>query len=128
MATLPDTAEAGLNEPAVAAPNAIEQGGDDLLVPGGVLPGRPTSAFSVHLDNYEGPFDLLLGLISKHKLDVTEIAISRVTDEFVAYIRALGTGWDLGEVSEYSHYWNAPSQRWAGRRHRTRVVVFRAWV
>lgn len=65
-----------------------------------MLSGRGTS-FQVHLDNYEGPFDLLLGLISKHKLDVTEIAISKVTDEFVAHLRALGTGWDLGEVSEF---------------------------
>ena len=53
----------------------------------------------MHLENYEGPFDLLLGLIAKHKLDVTEIAISKVTDEFVAYIRALGKEWDLGEVT-----------------------------
>jgi len=73
----------------------------DQVTPGGLLPGRSNSSFSVHLENYEGPFDLLLGLISKHKLDVTEIAISRVTDEFVAYIRALGNTWDLGEVSEF---------------------------
>jgi segregation and condensation protein A len=73
---------------------------DEPLVPGGVLSGRGAS-FQVHLDNYEGPFDLLLGLISKHKLDVTEIAISRVTDEFAAHIRALGSDWDLGEVSEF---------------------------
>ena len=68
-----------------------------------MLPGRNTS-FQVHLDNYEGPFDLLLGLISKHKLDVTEIALARVTDEFVTHIRALArtdAGWDLGEVSEF---------------------------
>ena len=52
-----------------------------------MLPGRQ-GGFEVHLDNYEGPFDLLLGLISKHKLDVTEIALAQVTDEFVAWIRA----------------------------------------
>lgn len=68
--------------------------------PGGVLPGRP-SGFQVHLDNFEGPFDLLLGLISKHKLDVTEIALAQVTDEFVAWIRAKGPDWDLGEASEF---------------------------
>jgi segregation and condensation protein A len=99
VATQPETAERrqqGLDEPA-GGPGI----GDEPLVPGGVLPGRSTSSFSVHLDNYEGPFDLLLGLISKHKLDVTEIAIARVTDEFVAYIRALGSDWDLGEVSEF---------------------------
>ena len=55
----------------------------------------------MHLDVYEGPFDLLLGLISKHKLDVTEIALARVTDEFVAHIRARGRDWDLGQASEF---------------------------
>ncbi len=68
--------------------------------PGGVLPGRPAS-FEVHLDNYEGPFDLLLGLISKRKLDVTEIALSQVTDEFLGWIRQRGSDWDLGETSEF---------------------------
>jgi segregation and condensation protein A len=61
---------------------------------------RPAS-FEVHLDNFEGPFDLLLGLISKHKLDVTEIALARVTDEFTAWIRGRGPDWDLGEASEF---------------------------
>ncbi|MBT0772540.1 segregation/condensation protein A [Kineosporia sp. J2-2] len=65
-----------------------------------MLPGRGTG-FAVHLDNFDGPFDLLLGLISKHKLDVTEIAISQVTDDFLAYVRAMGADWDLGEVSEF---------------------------
>ncbi|GAB3266937.1 hypothetical protein GCM10027456_51440 [Kineosporia babensis] len=55
----------------------------------------------MHLDNFDGPFDLLLGLISKHKLDVTEIAIAQVTDDFLAYVKALGADWDLGEVSEF---------------------------
>jgi segregation and condensation protein A len=50
--------------------------------------------FQVHLDVFEGPFDLLLALISKHKLDITEIALSSVTDEFIGYIRALAGGWD----------------------------------
>jgi segregation and condensation protein A len=70
------------------------------VTPGGVLPGR-SGGFSVHLDNFEGPFDLLLGLISKHKLDVTEIAIAQVTDDFIAYIRAGGASFDLGEASEF---------------------------
>ncbi len=46
--------------------------------------------FQVHLDVYDGPFDVLLGLISKHKLDVTEVALAHVTDEFVAFVRAAG--------------------------------------
>ncbi|WP_246159710.1 segregation and condensation protein A [Nocardioides antri] len=48
-----------------------------------------SSPFEVRLDNFEGPFDLLLSLISKHKLDVTEIALSQVTDEFIAHIKRL---------------------------------------
>jgi segregation and condensation protein A len=59
------------------------------------------SGFEVHLDVFEGPFDLLLGLISKHKLDITEIALSKVTDEFIAYIRAKADGWDLDQVSYF---------------------------
>jgi segregation and condensation protein A len=50
---------------------------------------------------FEGPFDLLLGLISKHKLDITEVALSQVTDEFIAYIRALADGWDLDQASYF---------------------------
>jgi segregation and condensation protein A len=57
------------------------------------------STFEVHLENFEGPFDLLLTLIAKHKLDVTEVALSQVTDEFIAYIKA--SDWDLDETSEF---------------------------
>ncbi|MFF1528997.1 segregation and condensation protein A [Cellulomonas sp. NPDC058312] len=89
MATPPDT----------AAPT-----GTDTAAPGAVDDG----AFRVHLDNFSGPFDLLLGLISKHKLDITEVALATVTDEFIGYIRAAersaadgGPTWDLGQVSEF---------------------------
>ena len=61
----------------------------------------PAGAFQVHLDVFEGPFDLLLALISKHKLDITEIALSSVTDEFIAYIRALADAWDLDQASYF---------------------------
>nr|WP_236057953.1 segregation/condensation protein A [Streptomyces sabulosicollis] len=57
--------------------------------------------FTVRLDNFEGPFDLLLQLISKHKLDVTEVALSKVTDEFMAHIRAMGPDWDLDQTTEF---------------------------
>ncbi|CAL9398881.1 segregation/condensation protein A [Streptomyces sp. enrichment culture] len=57
--------------------------------------------FRVVLDNFEGPFDLLLQLISKHKLDVTEVALSKVTDEFMAHIRAMGPDWDLDQTTEF---------------------------
>lgn len=54
-----------------------------------LAPEAPTG-FAVRLDNFEGPFDLLLQLISKHKLDITEVSLSRVTDEFIAHVKALG--------------------------------------
>ncbi|MDN5761943.1 MAG: segregation/condensation protein A [Microlunatus sp.] len=57
--------------------------------------------FQVHLDNFTGPFDLLLQLISKHKLDVTEVALSTVTDEFIAHIKAAGDDWDLEQTSQF---------------------------
>lgn len=73
--------------------------------PGGVLTRRAADApFEVHLDVFSGPFDLLLGLISKHKLDVTEIALAKVTDEFIAHIREAQeqhSDWDLGQASEF---------------------------
>jgi segregation and condensation protein A len=62
---------------------------------------RASSAFEVHLDVFEGPFDLLLALISKHKLDITEVALSQVTDEFISYIRHRSGGWDLDQVSYF---------------------------
>ena len=55
----------------------------------------------MHLDVFEGPFDLLLGLISKRQLDVTAVALSQVTDEFLAHIRALGEVWDLGQATDF---------------------------
>ncbi|RZU48873.1 condensin subunit ScpA [Krasilnikovia cinnamomea] len=68
-------------------------------------PTEPTAAepggFTVRLDNFTGPFDLLLQLIGKHKLDVTEVALHQVTDDFIAYIRAMGDDWDLDEASEF---------------------------
>ncbi|MFF7248245.1 segregation/condensation protein A [Embleya sp. NPDC008237] len=69
--------------------------------PGLGLPADDGTGFRVNLANFEGPFDLLLGLIAKHKLDVTEVALSRVTDEFIAYIRAQGPDWDLGQATEF---------------------------
>ncbi|MGO1335521.1 MAG: segregation and condensation protein A, partial [Cellulosimicrobium funkei] len=72
------------------------------------------AGFEVRLDNFSGPFDLLLSLITKHKLDITEVALARVTDDFIAYIRAAERaaavaraagddhpGWDLGTASEF---------------------------
>lgn len=65
-------------------------------------PAEPDDGrFKVRLANFEGPFDLLLQLISKHKMDVTEVALSTVTDEFMAHIRAMGPDWDLDQTTEF---------------------------
>ncbi|QBR91281.1 segregation and condensation protein A [Nocardioides euryhalodurans] len=57
--------------------------------------------FEVRLANFEGPFDLLLSLIAKHKLDITEVALSTVTDEFIAHVKALGKVWDLEQTTSF---------------------------
>lgn len=57
------------------------------------------AGFSVNLTNFEGPFDLLLRLIAKHQLDITDIALSKVTGEFIAYIKALGE--DLDQTTNF---------------------------
>ena len=72
--------------------------------PGGVLRRSDNQRFEVHLDVFQGPFELLLALISKHKLDITEIALAEVTFEFMAHIRAhqkADTEWDLSQASEF---------------------------
>ena len=64
----------------------------------------PESGFSVHLSNFDGPFDLLLQLTSRHKLAIPEVSLSLVTDEFIAYIRSLelsGQGWQLDQATEF---------------------------
>ncbi|MET0839190.1 MAG: segregation/condensation protein A [Marmoricola sp.] len=78
----------------------------DLAVAPAAASGEPGEApvaagFAVHLANFEGPFDLLLSLISKHKLDVTEVALSQVTDEFIAHIKAAGEVWDLEQTTSF---------------------------
>jgi segregation and condensation protein A len=73
----------------------------DLLAgPGADQTGRRPE-FQVHLANFEGPFDLLLQLISRHKLDITEVALSQVTDEFLGHIKAAGAAWDLDQTSQF---------------------------
>ena len=62
------------------------------------------AGFSVKLENFDGPFDLLLQLISKHKMEITEVALATVTDEFIAHIRALeetDEGWKLDQATEF---------------------------
>lgn len=63
--------------------------------------GSSRAGFDVHLDNFEGPFDLLLSLISKHELEITEVALARVTDEFIATVMASDVEWELDGASEF---------------------------
>jgi len=64
-------------------------------------PPTEAPAFEVRLDNFEGPFDLLLSLIAKHKMDITEVALSKVTDEFIAHVKAGGSHWELEQTSSF---------------------------
>lgn len=73
-------------------------------VPGAAAtPAEPPAPerFAVSLDEFSGPFDLLLNLIAKHKLEVTELALHQVTDDYIAHIRAQGSSWDLDETTEF---------------------------
>ena len=73
-------------------------------VPAASITDGRVSGFSLHLDNFDGPFDLLLQLISRHKMDITEIALGAVTDEFISYIKQLENsenGWDLDKTTEF---------------------------
>jgi segregation and condensation protein A len=63
-------------------------------------PDSGYGVFQVRLDNFEGPFDLLLNLISRRQLDVTEVALSQVTDEFISYLAGMDE-WDLGKATEF---------------------------
>ena len=61
----------------------------------------PPGGFQVRLTNFEGPFDLLLQLIFAHRLDVTEVALHQVTDEFIAYTREVGQQLSLEETTAF---------------------------
>ncbi|MFD4262740.1 segregation/condensation protein A [Streptomyces sp. NPDC058534] len=115
----PPPAAQALSEglPEAAPAEVVPEAALPVAVPEAALPDAPSSAatdpadassetdgdgvFKVRLANFEGPFDLLLQLISKHKMDVTEVALSKVTDEFMAHIRARGADWDLDETTEF---------------------------
>ena len=83
--------------PSEATPDGVPEPGAE---PGAEESDDP-SIFRVKLTEFEGPFDLLLSLISKHKLDVTTLSLSQVTDDFIAFIRAQGPDWDLDAASEF---------------------------
>jgi len=102
-AQAPETAEPGPSARQEPASDGVAAGSGAGRAAGGDA-GETAAAdgvFKVRLANFEGPFDLLLQLISKHKLDVTEVALSKVTDEFMAHIRAMGPDWDLDQTTEF---------------------------
>ena len=73
--------------------------------PGAAVPPAPREdgrrPFHVRLDNFDGPFDLLLQLINQRRMDLTEVALHQVTDDFIGHIRAMGSNWDLDQVTEF---------------------------
>ena len=98
MAPSPDTTQPGTTPPDTTPPDAVASEGAAPPSP----ESPPESAgFRVSLGEFEGPFDLLLSLITKHELDITEISLSKVTDEFIAYLRQLDTDESLDEASEF---------------------------
>ncbi|PWI41797.1 segregation/condensation protein A [Streptomyces sp. ICBB 8177] len=103
--TAPDAAPEPGAATGAAPPPGTESGPAGAPTGPEAAPGAEQAAddgrFTVRLANFEGPFDLLLQLISKHKLDVTEVALSRVTDDFIAHIRAMGQDWDLDQATEF---------------------------
>jgi len=86
VVTLPDRAVAALADTDIPPANETRVDGEN-------------AAFAVELENFSGPFELLLSLISKHRLDITEVALAQVTDEFIAYVR--NRDWPLEESSEF---------------------------
>ncbi|WP_405981369.1 segregation and condensation protein A [Streptomyces sp. NBC_00158] len=100
----PDAPPGGGAGPARATARPADGPAGGAAGPVACPPAAPAAGdgrFTLRLDNFEGPFDLLLQLISRHKLDVTEVALSKVTDEFMAHIRAMGPDWDLDQTTEF---------------------------
>ncbi|WP_320779077.1 segregation and condensation protein A [Streptomyces sp. CRN 30] len=98
----PAGAEPDATGGAPASPERGERGAPgEAPPPAGAAAEGADGVFTVRLANFEGPFDLLLQLISRHRMDVTEVALSQVTDEFMAHIRAMGPDWDLDRTTEF---------------------------
>lgn len=82
---------------------SVEVSSNTSALPQSPLEGR-VAGFSVKLENFDGPFDLLLQLISRHKMEITEVALATVTDDFIAHIRGLEAsevGWQLDQATEF---------------------------
>jgi segregation and condensation protein A len=85
-----DVTNAGPLDPADSANELPADSADELR-----------AGFAVSLSNFNGPFDLLLSLISKHEMDITEVSLSRVTDEFISYLRGVQSDQELDQASEF---------------------------
>jgi segregation and condensation protein A len=92
----------GTPTPTVEAPAdaVVDAAGEPVGTAGDTVADAP-HRFSLNLTNFSGPFDLLLSLISKHELDITEVSLSRVTDEFISYLRGLDSEEELDQASEF---------------------------
>ncbi|ALI27299.1 MULTISPECIES: segregation/condensation protein A [Mycolicibacterium] len=84
-----------LNTPTTDGAEADAAVGDEQTA------GEQQNRFQVRLTNFEGPFDLLLQLIFAHRLDVTEVALHQVTDDFIAYTKEIGARLELDETTTF---------------------------
>jgi segregation and condensation protein A len=77
-----------------------EAAGDEPVADEHAVP-EPVEGFRVSLGVFDGPFDLLLTLLSKHELDITEVSLSKVTHEFIAYLHELDADEEMDQASEF---------------------------
>ncbi len=90
--------------PAVEVAGTQDQPAGSVVDPGladSDLIESGSKAFAVRVGGFEGPFDLLLSLIARHRIEVTELALHVVTDDFIAHVRAQGVDWDLDEATSF---------------------------
>lgn len=87
--------------PSGAAVDAGTVRAGEAGVAAAVAPEPDAAGFSVRLSNFNGPFDLLLTLIAKHEMDITEVSLSKITDEFISYLRGLDSEEELDKASEF---------------------------
>ena len=86
---------------AAAEPDVTNASVLDAADSAGSNESAESAGFSVSLNNFNGPFDLLLSLIAKHEMDITEVSLSRVTDEFISYLHAVTTEDELDQATEF---------------------------
>lgn len=87
--------------PADASPDAVSEVSEVSTADDPATPDPREPGFRVSLGNFDGPFDLLLTLISQHELDITEVSLSKVTDEFISYLKGLDDAAELDQASEF---------------------------